>query len=288
MTLPHLMFAVLVAFSAGVTYSLVKFGVDYFPPIFFGAVRYILVGIFLVAWWRMPSGSSRAVTSISIAMTAQYIFMFTALSKSTDTSSMALVHQLYIPFATMIASLIYKEKVGLQKWFGMGVSFCGVAVIGFEPQVFAHLDAFFLAIAAAFCGGMAVAQGRQTIGISVLSLQFWVCVYGVVPMCLISLVVEEDQFYYLIEPEWPAIFTMILAALFGAVLAQAGRYYLVQRYPVSLVAPIMLLTPVFAVLSGVFVNGDEITLRVLIGGLLVIGGLGVMIRLSRWTPEPRA
>lgn len=276
----HLLFAVVVAFSAGITYAIVKFGVAHFPPIFFGAVRYMLVGVFLVAWWRVPRGRRRSVLGVAVAMTAQYIFMFSALSKSGDASSMALVHQLYVPFATIIAAIVYRETVGIRRWVGMTVSFSGVVVIGFEPTVFAYLDAFFLAVAAAFAGGMAVVQGRRTAGISVLALQFWVCVYGVVPMCLLSLATEEGQLNSILDPEWPAILAMIFAALFGAVLAQAGRYYLVQRYPVSMVAPIMLLTPVFAVMSGVILLDDVLTWRLLVGGALVVGGLGVMVLTS--------
>ena len=273
----HILLAVLVAFSAGITYAIVKFGVEHFPPVFFGAVRYVLVGVCLVAWWRVPVGRRRPVLAIAISMTAQYIFMFSALSKSSDASSMALVHQLYVPFATIIAAIVYREVVGVRRWIGMAVSFGGVVVIGFEPNVFVNLDAFFLAVAAAIAGGMAVVQGRRTAGISVLSLQFWVCIYGVMPMCLLSLATEEGQFASILDPNWAAILAMIAAAVFGAVLAQAGRYYLVQRYPVSMVAPIMLLTPVFAVLSGVILLGDTLTWRLLVGGMFVIGGLGVMV-----------
>ena len=70
---------------------------------------------------------------------------------------------------------------------------------------------------------------------------------------------------------------MIFATLFGAVLAQGGRYYLVQRYTVSMVAPLMLLTPVFAVLGGVVLLGDVLTWRLLLGSTFVICGLGVIV-----------
>ncbi len=287
MMLRHVFLAVLVAFSAGITYAIVKFGVEHFPPVFFGAVRYVLVGVCLAAWWRVPRGRRRPVLAIAISMTAQYIFMFSALSKSSDASSMALVHQLYVPFATIIAAIVYREAVGARRWIGMTVSFGGVIVIGFEPSVFVNLDAFFLAVAAAFAGGMAVVQGRRTAGISVLSLQFWVCVYGVVPMSLLSLATEEGQLVSILDPDWAAILAMVAAALFGAVLAQAGRYYLVQRYPVSMVAPIMLLTPVFAVLSGVILLGDVLTWRLLVGGVFVIAGLGVMVLAPTLKGEPK-
>lgn len=277
MKLRHLLLAVLVAFSAGITYAIVKIGVAHFPPVLFGAVRYALVGVCLVAWWRAPEGRRRPVIGIAVSMTAQYVLMFSALSKSGDASSMALVHQLYVAFAIVIAAVVYRETVGGRRWAGMAVSFSGVVVIGFEPNVFRHLDAFFLAVAAAFAGGLCVAQARRTAGISVLSLQFWVCLYGVAPMFLLTLATEEGQVEALLDPTWPAVLALVFAGLFGAVLAQAGRYYLVQRYPVGAVAPLMLLTPVFAVLGGVVLLGDVITWRLLLGGVLVVSGLGVTV-----------
>lgn len=273
----HFLLAVLVAFSAGITYAIVKIGVAHFPPVLFGAVRYALVGVCLVAWWRVPEGRRRPVIGIAVSMTAQYVLMFSALSKSGDASSMALVHQLYVAFAIVIAAVAYRETVGGRRWAGMAVSFSGVAVIGFEPNVFRHLDAFFLAVAAAFAGGLCVVQARRTAGISVLSLQFWVCLYGVAPMFLLTVATEEGQVEALLDPTWPAVLATVLAGLFGAVLAQAGRYYLVQRYPVGTVAPLMLLTPVFAVLGGVVLLGDVITWRLLLGGILVVSGLGVTV-----------
>lgn len=277
MKLHHLLFAVLVAFSAGITYAIVKIGVAHFPPVFFGVLRYVLVLVCLAAWWRVPRGRRRPVFAVAISMTAQYIFMFSALSKSGDASSIALVHQLYVPFATIIAAVVYHEAVGQRRWLGMAISFSGVVVIGFEPNVFQHLDAFFLAVAAAFAGGLAVVQARRTAGVSVLSLQFWVCLYGLLAMILLSLAAEEGQMESLLEPSWTGVMAVVFATLFGAVLAQGGRNYLVQRYPVSMIAPLMLLTPIFAVMGGVVLLGDVLTWRLLLGGAFVICGLGVIV-----------
>jgi O-acetylserine/cysteine efflux transporter len=53
-------------------------------------------------------------------------------------------------------------------------------------------------------------------------------------------------------------------------------FYLVQRNPVSMVTPHLLLAPVFAVSFGVFVWGDEPCFRLLIGGVMVLGGVLVV------------
>lgn len=50
-------------------------------------------------------------------------------------------------------------------------------------------------------------------------------------------------------------------------------YYLLQRYPLSLLAPGTLLAPVFSVLGGVYILGDEITIRLAIGMALILGSV---------------
>lgn len=287
MTPAHLFVALAVAFSAGVTYPIAKYGVAHFPPIFFTNLRYLIVIALLAPWWRIPAGRRRQIFLIAMTMVLQYIFMFTALSRAGDASTMALVHQLYVPFATIIAAIVYREAVGARRWAGLVVAFGGVAVIGFDPVVFSYLDAFFLAMAAALMLGLATVQARRTAGVSVFTMQFWISLYAFLPTLAASMWLEEGQIESLADPGWIAVASVVAAAVLGAVFAQAGRYYLVQRYPVSLVAPIMLLTPVFAVVSSVTMLDDVLTWRIVVGGALVIVGVAAIVLAPSRAGRPR-
>ena len=71
---------------------------------------------------------------------------------------------------------------------------------------------------------------------------------------------------------WAAI---AYTALGGSLLAHTGFYYLVQRYPVTSVAPLTVLSPVFSVIFGVTLLDDALTPRIVVGGLVTL--LGVVI-----------
>jgi O-acetylserine/cysteine efflux transporter len=68
-------------------------------------------------------------------------------------------------------------------------------------------------------------------------------------------------------------------------LAGYGIWYtLLARNRVSQLIPFMLLVPVFAVVSGIAVLGEELTIEILGGGLLVIAGVGLVV--LRGAPVP--
>jgi O-acetylserine/cysteine efflux transporter len=53
-------------------------------------------------------------------------------------------------------------------------------------------------------------------------------------------------------------------------------YYLLGRYPVSVTAPIMLLTPIIAIVFGVTIWGDVLTLKLVIGAITTISGVAII------------
>ena len=59
----------------------------------------------------------------------------------------------------------------------------------------------------------------------------------------------------------------------GSVVANSGLYFLLQRYPVNLVTPFGLLSPIFAVIGGILFLDDVLTLGLIIGGILILFGV---------------
>ena len=65
-------------------------------------------------------------------------------------------------------------------------------------------------------------------------------------------------------------------------------YTLVHRHPVSMVAPFLLLMPVFSVIGGVLFLGETLTGQILLGGAIVIAGVTFILiegRVARGTAQ---
>ena len=59
----------------------------------------------------------------------------------------------------------------------------------------------------------------------------------------------------------------------GSVIANSGLYFLLERYPVNLVTPFSLLSPIFAVIGGILFLDDVLTVGLMIGGGLILCGV---------------
>jgi O-acetylserine/cysteine efflux transporter len=72
---------------------------------------------------------------------------------------------------------------------------------------------------------------------------------------------------------WAALaFTALAASL----VAHTGYFYLVQRYPVTSVAPVTALSPVFSVLLSVLLLGQVLSGRLIIGGVITLAGVVII------------
>ena len=132
---------------------------------------------------------------------------------------------------------------------------------------------------------------RRLVGMSMVSAQGWTAIIGVAPLVAISLAFEPGSVQSLGDATWIGWGGVVYSALFSSLLGHGLYYVLVQRHPVALVTPWLLLTPVFAVALGVFFWGDRPGPNLWMGGAMVLGGV-LLIALrarakSRPVPVPR-
>ena len=59
----------------------------------------------------------------------------------------------------------------------------------------------------------------------------------------------------------------------ASLLAHTGYFVLVHRYPVTSVSPLTVLSPLFGVFFGVTLLGDQLTTRIIAGGLMTLTGV---------------
>ena len=71
---------------------------------------------------------------------------------------------------------------------------------------------------------------------------------------------------------WSPVYSAVGATIIG----HGSFYYLLQRYEVNDVAPFITLSSLFAVGFGIVLLGDQMTSRVIVGGLLTLIGVTVI------------
>jgi O-acetylserine/cysteine efflux transporter len=277
MTPKHLALALLVNVLWGCNLVAGKIGVTHFPPLYFSGLRFVLVALLLVPWIRPQPGRMRQVALIALTAGAlHFSLLFIGMRLSGDVSSVAIVVQLNVPFATLLAVLLLGERIGWRRALAIAVAFGGVVVIGFDPRAFGYLDGLLMIAAAAFVWALSQVLMRELSGVGVFALQGWIALISAPVMFALSFLLEEGQLAATLAANAEAIGALAYAAVLGSIFGHGAIYFLLTRYPVSTVSPMLLLTPIVGVVAGVVVLGDVVTLQIAFGGVLTIAGVAVV------------
>ena len=163
---------------------------------------------------------------------------------------------------------------GVPQWIALILALCGLFVV-FQGDMQVAQNAYIglsLVLFAMLCfclSGVLIKKidaslhpVAQTTG----SLVFAAPLFGLV-YCFVGESVEN-----ITEKSAMAI---IYLALFGSIIGFLSYFYVLQRLPATTVALTTLVTPVLAISLGVFLNGETLSLSVVLGGVLISGGLCV-------------
>ena len=107
--------------------------------------------------------------------------------------------------------------------------------------------------------------------------------FGLIPLLVIGIPLEGNPFKFNWTPM--AVFAMFYLAIVGSVIAFWLYYWLVHKIDVTKSMLISLVTPVVAVLLGVFVLREELGWRTLVGGVTIMMGIAFIVTQRRRKEE---
>jgi O-acetylserine/cysteine efflux transporter len=266
-----------ITFIWGLNLITSKVGVGEIPPILFTFLRFAIVAVVLVPWLRIQPGEMSALVVASLLVGAlSFALNFAALRRATSISSIAIAGQLSVPFATLLSVALLDEMVRWRRWTGIILSFVGIVIMGFDPAIGDRWESLALVIASAFVGALGLIAVKKLRGFTPLGLLAWTAWIGMPVLLLTSLRVEQPDFVQLIhDVSWRGWAALAFAAIAASLVAHTGYFHLVQKYPVTSVAPLTTLSPVFAVIFSVVLLGEPISSQILLGGFCTL--LGVFI-----------
>lgn len=277
MSAPHLALILLVTLIWGFNYVAGKAGVNEMPPILFTGLRFFLLSMILLPFLKLHAGQMRSIIIISLTMGGVHFALFyMGLAAAHDVSTVAIASQLGVPFVTIMSILFLGEEVHWKRWTGIGVSFLGVMIIGFDPTVFLYLNGLALVILAAFVGAVAMIYMRRLNGVGIFELQAWIALLSWPVLVPLTLLMEQGQAEAMGNASWAAWGGVLYTALGASLVGHAGMYYLLQRYQVTQTAPLTLMSPVWGVFFGITILGDTLTPRIIIGGAMTLIGVAIV------------
>ncbi len=273
----HLIMFVAVALVWGFNFPVAKTGLMHLPPLLFMALRFAVVAIILVPFVKLPRGRWRQVIGIAFTLgLVHFSLMFNGL-RDLDAATAAIAIQLQVPFASLLAAVFFKDKLGWRRALGMAIAFIGVALIAGEPRLNGQYLALFLVIGAACTWSIANVQIKFLTGVDGFALNAWMAVFATPMLLIASLVLEDNHVVIMSEISWTAIFAVLYQSIMVVVFGYGCWYWLLRRYSFNQAMPFTLLVPVIGVFSAVWFLGEALTPYLIAGGGLTVVGVAIIV-----------
>ena len=273
-----ILIALLVPVVLGFGFVIAKPAMQYFPPYLLMGMRFTIPAVILVWWFPLPKGLYFDLFKVSfIGSTLQYGLTYTGLS-IIDASSAILLVQLEVPFGILIAFFLLKEIPTLKNIIGLVIAFIGVFILTGAPNLEGKYVGVLLTISGAFTWAlgsvMAKPLGKK---IGAFALMTWLCVFSGPMLLLASLFFDGNPMAYFLSANLNSWLTVLFLGFIMQPLGYAAWYYVLRRYPINKVMPVLLILPVTGLITSIFLLGESPPKQVFLGGMVIICGVGLIL-----------
>lgn len=246
-----------------------------------------LVSRFIVAALVMLVANPKVLTRISrellikgsligTALGLGYIFQTLGLERTTPAIT-GFITGLYVVLTPLIGALILKEKLSIQAWFYIALATVGLGVLSITGLSIGTGELFVLISAFLFAAHILLLSrwSKDFDAYTLTFVQLATCaVVSGVPASINGFVAPPDTQVWSV-----VVFTAVFATFFAFVIQTWAQ----ARISATKVAVILTMEVVFAALFSVALGAEPLTLRILIGGSMVLVAM-IMIVQPKVTP----
>lgn len=292
MPLTHMLLAVAIAATWGLSFVAIKIGVAATPPLLLTALRFTFAALPMVFILKRPRVPWPMLAAYGVSLGAmQFGFLFVAIKLGMPAGLASLVMQLQVFFTIALAALGGEKPKPLQV-VGCIVAFVGVgAIAAGQPSAQLVAFGFVVAGAASWAVGNVISRsaGRRAVRVDMLAFVCWASLFAPPPLLLLSAITEgEAAWQALIHPSLTTVLSTAYLSYAATVFGFGSWAWLLARYRAATVTPFALLVPIFGFLSGHLLLGEPVDLSIAVGALLVFAGLAANIVSARRVPVPAA
>ena len=270
--------ALLVPIVLGFGFVIAKPAMQYFPPYLLMGMRFTIPALILVWWFPLPKGLYLDLFKVSlIGSTLQYGLTYTGLN-IIDASSAILFVQLEVPFGIIIAFFLLKEIPTLKNIVGLAIAFIGVFILTGAPNLEGKYIGVFFTISGAFTWALGAVMAKPLSNkIGAFALMTWLCVFSGPMLLIVSFLFDGNPMQYILYANFNSWLTVIFLGFFMQPVGYAAWYYVLKKYPVNKVMPVLLILPVTGLITSIFLLGEDPPTQVFLGGLVIIFGVAMIL-----------
>jgi O-acetylserine/cysteine efflux transporter len=273
----------------GVHWPVLKFGLREFPTFLLMGMRFAIVAALLCPFFRIRRDQLLPILGLSVTFGSLNFGMMYAGVAHLDAGTAAVIGQVQVPFAAILAAYFYKDPFGWRQMAGLVLSFLGIVLIIGEPRIGGNFPWVACILGSALAAAIGNIQFKALGPINSFALSGWLALFTAPQMLLSSLLVETGQWNAIRQATWRGWSSLGYTVLVVSIGTYCLWYPLIRRYRVNQVMPFTLLVPVFGIMSGILMLGERLNLQIFLGSIATIAGVAIIVlqRSERALPVTR-
>ena len=278
MSFRDILIAISVPILLGFGFVIAKPAMEYFPPYLLMGMRFTIPALILVWWFPIPKGLFLDLFKVSfIGNTLQYGLTYNGLN-IIDASSAVLLVQLEVPFGILIAFFLLKEIPSIKNIIGLVIAFFGVFILTGAPNLEGKYFGVLLTLSGAFTWSLGAVMAKPlSKKIGAFALMTWLAVFSGPMLILISTIVNGNPIQYILIANFNSWLTVLYLGFIMQPAAYGAWYYVLSKYPVNKVMPVLLLLPITGLITAIFLLGEDPPKQVFLGGTVIVLGVGMIL-----------
>lgn len=287
MKLHHLLFAVLITAVWGINFSVIKLGLQSVDPFILAGIRFTLCAIPGIFFIKKPDVPWRYIIGYGLVFgIGLWGLVNMGIKAGLSAGVASLLLQFSAFFTLLLGCWVFKERLSRYQIAGFIISVSGLLSIFHITDGSVTLSGALLVLAGALAWSVANIINKRAGTRQVFAFLVWSSAFSPIPLFLLSWLVNGPAGYNtLIEHiDIRAVFSILFQVYPNTLIGYWVWNFLLKQYPVSTVAPLSLLVPVFGILGSMAIFGENITFEKITALSLIITGLltGLYGQRIRW------
>lgn len=252
----------------GSTFFLIKDLLDRVPTLDFLAVRFTIAAVAMLvvaprALARLSAASRRQAVVLGVLYGLGQILQTAGLAH-TPASISGFITGMYVVATPLLAAVLLRTRIGPLTWAAVALATAGLGVLTLDGFSIGYGESITLVAAVLYAlhivGLGAWSEPGQALGMSIVQV-------GVIAAVCLVATAPDGVVLPSTGRDWASVVYMALVA--GA-LALVAQTWAQAHLPPTRSALIMAMEPVFAAGFAVALGGEDATVRMLAGGLMVL------------------
>jgi O-acetylserine/cysteine efflux transporter len=278
MKISHLLLAILITAIWGINFSVIKIGLSSVDPFILAGIRFTLCALPALFFIKKPDVPWRYIIGYGLVFgIGLWGLVNLGIKAGLSAGIASLLLQFSAFFTILLGSVVFKESLTRYQIAGFALACTGLLSIVFITDGSVTFSGTLLVLAGAIAWSIANIIIKRSATKQIFAFLVWSSAFSPLPLFLLDWLVNGSNGYTALvsHVDYRAVLSILFQVYPNTLFGYWVWNSLLKQYPISTVAPLSLLVPVFGILGSMVIFGEAISSLKILALLLIISGLVV-------------